>query len=300
MGAEEVVRISGSSTGRRLVVLLSAALALLAGCSTSGSGTTSPTTSTAGTSASGPSASASSGAPIDDGDAATLPTFPEATAPPRLPSQVSTAQTQQFLTSVFDDVQRQWQSVFAGARRAYTPARLVHYSTAVRTACGDETADVGPFYCPADHTVYLDASFFTLLERQHGVSGDFALAYVVAHEVGHHVQTLTGVSHQVAVASSAQPAVANQLSVLTELQADCYAGLWAHTTYQRSLLEPGDIEQALTAAAAVGDDYLQHTATGTVDPEQWTHGSSAQRQHWFTVGYQSGQPGSCDTFTAAR
>jgi predicted metalloprotease len=168
----------------------------------------------------------------------------------------------------------------------------------VPTSCGVQSSDVGPFYCPGDHTVYLDVSFFTQLEQQFGVSGDFAQAYVVAHELGHHVQTITGVSAQVAAATQSSPASANALSVLTELQADCYAGVWAHSTYRRGLLEAGDIEEALAAAGAVGDDFLQNTATGTVEPEKWTHGSSAQRQRWVVTGYDSGQPAACDTFSA--
>lgn len=210
----------------------------------------------------------------------------------------STDQVRQFISAVFTDAQRQWQRVFDDAGVTYHPARLVLFTSAVHTACGTESAKVGPFYCPADQTVYLDVSFFDQMERQFGVRGDFAQAYVVAHEVGHHIQVLTGVTAQVGRLRESVPDAANALSVRTELQADCYAGVWAHSTYQRGLLEPGDIEEALHAAAVVGDDFQQRAATGTVQPENWTHGSSAQRQQWFTTGYTTGDPARCDTFTA--
>jgi hypothetical protein len=146
--------------------------------------------------------------------------------------------------------------------------------------------------------VYLDTSFFDEMQQRYGVGGDFAQAYVVAHELGHHVQNLTGVAAQVNALQQRFPANANNLSVLTELQADCYAGVWAYSTYRRGLLEPGDLQEALTAAAAVGDDFLQKSSTGSVQPEAWTHGSSAQRQHWLAVGYDSGKPASCNTFAS--
>jgi predicted metalloprotease len=204
-----------------------------------------------------------------------------------------------FVAAVFTDAQSQWQKVFAAAGLTYRPARMVLFSSAVHTGCGTETSEVGPFYCPADHSVYLDTAFFDEMERRYGVSGDFAMAYVVAHELGHHIQAVTGLTAQVAQLGQANPALANALSVRTELQADCYAGVWAHSTYERDLLEPGDLSEALTAAAAVGDDFLQQAATGTVSPEQWTHGSSAQRQQWLTTGFTTGQPSSCDTFAAS-
>ncbi|HEX5116869.1 MAG TPA: neutral zinc metallopeptidase [Pseudonocardiaceae bacterium] len=266
-----------------MVVVAVAALALVAGCSAG---------------VSGGSAAPPSLPTVVEGPAQQLPTFPAATAAPDLPTPSSTAQVQQFIGAVFTDAQEQWQRVFTEAGLTYQPARLVLFTSAVQTACGAESAKVGPFYCPGDHTVYLDVSFFDQMEQQFGVSGDFAQAYVVAHEVGHHIQVLTGVTQQVARLSHSVPAAANALSVRTELQADCYAGIWAHSTYERGLLEQGDIEEALNAAAAVGDDFQQRAATGTVQPERWTHGSSAQRQQWFTMGYESGNPATCDTFTA--
>jgi predicted metalloprotease len=176
----------------------------------------------------------------------------------------------------------------------------VLFSSAVQTACGTESSEVGPFYCPADQTVYLDLKFFQDMEQKYGVKGDFSQAYVVAHEVGHHIQLLTGVTTQVAQLRQQYPAQANAVSVRVELQADCYAGVWAHSAYTRDLLEPGDLDEALTAAAAVGDDFLQKQATGSVQPENWTHGTSAQRQKWLQTGYDKGEPSACDTFSASN
>ena len=262
------------------------AVLALAGCATGTSSTSAPTTSTA----------APSTTSVSDGSAQKLPQFPTAPATPALPQSTGLSQVQRFIGAVFNDAQTEWSKVFASAGVQYQPARLVLYSSAVNTACGAESAKVGPFYCPADRTVYLDTSFFDEMQQRYGVGGDFAQAYVVAHELGHHVQNLTGVAAQVNALQQRFPANANNLSVLTELQADCYAGVWAYSTYRRGLLEPGDLDEALTAAAAVGDDFLQKSATGSVQPEQWTHGSSAQRQHWLAVGYDSGKPASCNTF----
>jgi predicted metalloprotease len=267
---------------------VTAALLILVACS-SESHRTSPQSSP-------PSATPS--ATVTDGAAEQLPEFPAPPPKPDLPTPSTTTQVQQFIATVFNDAQADWSRVFAQANAPYTPAKLVLFSAAVRTGCGTESSEVGPFYCPADHTVYLDVAFFDEMEQRYGVSGDFAQAYVVAHEVGHHIQTITGVTAQVTRQQQAQPASANALSILAELQADCYAGVWAHSTYQRGLLEPGDIDEALIAAAAVGDDFLQKSATGTINPEQWTHGSSAQRQKWLTLGYDSGAPASCNTFGA--
>ena len=160
-----------------------------------------------------------------------------------------------------------------------------------------ESAQVGPFYRSADHGVYLDTRFFDALGRRVGVAvGDFARAYVVAHEVGHHVQNLLGISRRIAAAAQQDPAGKNARSVRVELQADCLAGVWEHTAYRRGEVTASDFEDALRAAAIVGDDFQQRNATATITPENWTHGSSAQRQHWLTVGFEQGKPGACDTF----
>ena len=185
--------------------------------------------------------------------------------------------------------------------RGYEPPELVLYAGATGTACGYGEAATGPFYCPADSRIYLDTDFFVTLDRQLGAGGDFAAAYVIAHEVGHHVQNLLGVLPQVSAAQrGAGQAEANALQVRVELQADCFAGLWARGA-QRSfgVLEPGDIDEALNAAARIGDDTLQREATGVVRPESFTHGTSAQRARWFQTGYETGSVEACDTFAAS-
>ncbi|MFT4089370.1 MAG: neutral zinc metallopeptidase [Asticcacaulis sp.] len=190
--------------------------------------------------------------------------------------------------------------VWTGLMRGYRPSTLVLYTGGTQTACGAGQAAMGPFYCPADERVYLDLSFAHTLEQQLGAKGDFALAYVIGHEVGHHVQTLTGASAQVQKArQTSSERVANAMSVKLELQADCYAGVWAkRSDAQMNWLESGDLEEAIGAAEAVGDDTLQKRSTGQVVPDSFTHGTSAQRVYWFRQGYNSGDPNACDTFSA--
>lgn len=243
-----------------------------------------------------PRPSASPTPSVIDTAAGQLPAFPSAPPSNSLPTPTTPAQVAQFITAVFDDAQADWQRVFASAHETYTPAKLVLFSANVTTSCGQETSSVGPFYCPADLGVYLDTAFFDEMEQRYGLTGDLAQAFVVAHELGHHIQRLTGITAQVAQLGQRTPSLANALSVRTELQADCYAGVWIHSTYQRGLIEPGDLDEALRAAAVVGDDFQQKAATGSITPELWTHGSSAQRQQWLTTGYDSGQPSSCNTF----
>jgi predicted metalloprotease len=208
----------------------------------------------------------------------------------------------EFMSVVLADTEDVWGTLFQGSGKAYAQPTLVLFSGAVQSACGHAEAAMGPFYCPADQKLYLDMSFFNDLAQRHDAPGDFAQAYVLAHEVGHHVQTLLGVSEQVhAARSRASEAEGNALQVRMELQADCFAGVWAHhANRQRQILEPGDTEEALAAAAGVGDDRLQKQARGFVVPESFTHGSSAQRMHWFKRGMESGDPGQCDTFKAAQ
>ncbi|WP_140984502.1 KPN_02809 family neutral zinc metallopeptidase [Asticcacaulis tiandongensis] len=188
--------------------------------------------------------------------------------------------------------------VWTGIIRGYRPSTLVLYTGGTQTACGSGQAAMGPFYCPADERVYLDLSFAHTLEQQLGAKGDFALAYVIGHEVGHHVQTLTGASAEVQKArQNSSERVANAMSVKLELQADCYAGIWARRSdAQMNWLEAGDLEEAIGAAEAVGDDTLQKRSSGQVVPDSFTHGTSAQRVHWFRQGYDSGDPNACDTF----
>jgi uncharacterized protein len=203
-----------------------------------------------------------------------------------------------FVSFVLDDAQTTWRKLFAQSGKSYRDAELVLISDAVDTGCGSATSDVGPFYCPADQRVYLDLGFFRELRDRFGAPGDFAQAYVVAHELGHHVQNLLNITSDVQQESRAHPDDANELSIKTELQADCLAGVWGYSTEQRDLLEAGDVQEGLDAAASVGDDRIQRQATGATNPETWTHGSSEQRMHWFNQGFTTGDPASCDTFAA--
>ena len=205
----------------------------------------------------------------------------------------------EFSDYVFNDAQQTWVGTFREDGDSYDRAQLVVYDGAVSTdGCGGATAAVGPFYCPADQRVYLDLTFYEDMRRQLGASGDFAWAYVIAHEIGHHVQNLTGTNGEVARLERGDPDRANELSVRLELQADCYAGVWAKTVYDRGDLEQGDIREAIGASEAVGDDRLQAGAAGRVNPDSFTHGSSEQRARWFNAGRASGDPGACDTFSA--
>jgi predicted metalloprotease len=203
-----------------------------------------------------------------------------------------------FVAVVLADTEDTWGRIFGAAGRSYEAPRLVLFADAVRSACGTASAAVGPFYCPLDRKVYVDLAFFRDLDRRFGAPGDFAQAYVIAHEVGHHVQTLLGVSEQVRAAQSraSDEAESNALSVRMELQADCLAGVWGHHAKRRDLLEEGDVEEGLNAAAAIGDDRLQHQAQGQVNPESWTHGSSEQRADWLRRGLASGRIDDCETF----
>lgn len=207
----------------------------------------------------------------------------------------------QFVAVVLADTEDTWNEIFGQSGRNYREPSLVLFSGSVRSACGFAQAAMGPFYCPADQKVYIDLSFYSDLQNRFQAPGDFAQAYVIAHEVGHHVQTLLGVSEQVQRQKARlSKAEANQLSVRQELQADCLAGIWAHHADRtRALLEQGDIEEGLNAASAIGDDRLQKQSRGYVTPESFTHGSSAQRVKWFKRGYASGDVNACDTFGEA-
>jgi hypothetical protein len=203
-----------------------------------------------------------------------------------------------FVGFVLDDVQGTWDKLSPIAGTPYRHAKLVLFTGAVDTACGTGESATGPFYCPGDQLVYIDLGFYRALKDRLGAPGDFAQAYVIAHEVGHHLQNLIGTSDKVQRAGRAEGA--EGASVRLELQADCYAGVWAHSSRQRKLLEQGDIEEALTAAAAIGDDTLQRHATGRVRPETFSHGTSEQRVRWFNRGLESGDPATCDTFGARQ
>jgi predicted metalloprotease len=198
---------------------------------------------------------------------------------------------------VLDDVQMNWDRTLpAQARQPYQHAKLVLFRNTFPSPCGRARTAIGPFYCPADEKVYLDLEFFTELRRRFGAPGEFAQAYVIAHEIGHHVQKLLGVEAKVHRLQERDPREANPLSVRLELQADCYAGVWAHSTGQRNLVNRVDIDSAMRAAAAVGDDRLQRARRGYANPETFTHGTSAQRVHWFGQGLEMGRMTACDTF----
>lgn len=208
---------------------------------------------------------------------------PQTSAPGGQPDEMSS-----FVGFVLDDAQNTWDKIFTQSGETYRSAKLVLFTGSTQTACGFGSAASGPFYCPADQKVYIDLSFYRELKQRFGAPGDFAQAYVIAHEIGHHVQ------HQLGLIDQSRSRD-NRLSVRTELQADCFAGVWAHSTGQRDLLEAGDIDEALGAAAAIGDDRLQRGAGQSVNPETWTHGSSEQRKYWFERGFQKGDPEACDT-----
>lgn len=215
------------------------------------------------------------------------------------PTGAPTDQLGKFASVVLADTETTWKQLLGPD---YEEPRLVLFSGGVRSACGTTSSAVGPFYCPGDHKVYLDLTFFNELAQRLGAPGDFAQAYVIAHEVGHHVQNLTGVAERITrLQRQASEKDANALSVRMELQADCFAGVWGHHANRtRNLIEPGDFEEGLKAAAAIGDDRLQKMGQGYVQPESWTHGSSDQRMTWLRRGLESGDPNVCNTFEGTR
>jgi uncharacterized protein len=202
-----------------------------------------------------------------------------------------------FASAVLGSTNDSWNTQFSSMRKSYAEPKLVLFRGSTNSGCGGATSDIGPHYCPTDSTIYLDETFFDVLTRQLGAKGgDVAQAYVIAHEVGHHVQNQLGLSDKYRLLQARNPSQENEVSVRQELQADCFAGMWAKTVSERKLLEPGEIGEALDAAQAVGDDRIQKKATGTTNPETWTHGSSAQRKEWFVTGYNTKDIESCNTF----
>jgi len=221
------------------------------------------------------------GVPVDS-------TAPSSSGPPNDPAGV-------FASQVLADTEDRWTAIFQQSGQRYQPPKLVLFSGAVDSACGTNSAAVGPFYCPGDHRVYIDLTFFHELDQRFGAPGDFAQAYVIAHEVGHHVQNLTGAFEN--ARRNLSRGDANALSVAQELQADCYAGVWGFYAAKSGVLQPGDAEEGLRAAAAIGDDRIQRRTQGQVTPETWTHGSSEQRVRWLRTGMESGKPSACDTLS---
>jgi uncharacterized protein len=202
----------------------------------------------------------------------------------------------EFVSFVLDDAQKTWQSILSQQGVSYPHAKLVLFRDVIDSGCGTAESASGPFYCPADQRVYIDLGFYDELKQRFGAPGQFAQAYVLAHEIGHHVQHVLGIDRRLRASQSQNPGEVNALSVRMELQADCLAGVWGHSTEQRNLLEAGDVEQGLAAAAAVGDDRIQRMSGRAVNPESFTHGSSEQRVGWFKRGFNSGTIQSCDTF----
>jgi uncharacterized protein len=203
----------------------------------------------------------------------------------------------QFVDFVQGDAQDFWTEQFQGAGKSYQRAKLVLFRGQVQSGCGLASSATGPFYCPLDQRVYIDLGFFNELSQRFEAPGDFAQAYVLTHEIGHHIQQQLGIEQRVREQSQSNPDDANELSVRLELQADCLAGVWARSTYDRGLLESGDLQEGLTAASAVGDDRIQSQAQGRIDPESFTHGTSEQRSHWLQTGFDSGRLEACDTFS---
>ena len=225
-----------------------------------------------------------------------LDPLPAAPAPaPGDPSADPDAELADFVAFVTADVQDMWTRQFAQGGQQYERTKTVLFSQATQSGCGPASAQTGPFYCTLDRKVYVDLSFFRELRNRFGAPGDFAQAYVIAHEYGHHVQNVLGISQK--VQRESQSGDANDLSVRLELQADCLAGVWGHSAFEQDQLSPGDLEEGLGAAAAVGDDRIQRETRGRVDPESFTHGSSEQRTKWFRRGFDRGDPSSCDTFS---
>jgi predicted metalloprotease len=202
----------------------------------------------------------------------------------------------EFVSFVLDDAQRVWSEILPKYGGQYREAKLVLFRDYVQSGCGTGQAAMGPFYCPVDEKLYIDLGFYDALKERFGAPGDFAQAYVIAHEIGHHVQNVTGTAGEVRQMQEVRPGQANALSVRLELQADCYAGIWGNSTSQRQILEQGDVEEALGAAAAIGDDRIQSESGGGIRPESFTHGTSEQRARWFRRGLESGDPRTCDTF----
>jgi predicted metalloprotease len=214
-----------------------------------------------------------------------------------IPSSPDEEKEKQFVSFVLDDAQAFWNQQFQAAGKQYQPARLVLFRGQTNSGCGPASSATGPFYCPLDQRVYIDLGFFDELSNRFQAPGDFAQAYVLAHEIGHHVQQELGIEQKVRQESQSDPDEQNPLSVRFELQADCLAGVWARSTYDRGILESGDLQEGLQAAAAVGDDRIQSQTQGRINPETFTHGTSEQRSHWLQTGFDSGKLESCDTFS---
>jgi len=234
---------------------------------------------------------------LGDGGGATTTASGDTSAPPASETPEEHREVQ-FVSFVLDDAQQTWAKILPQEGEPWHDAKLVLFRDGVQSGCGQAETAMGPFYCPLDEKVYIDLGFYDELRDRFGAPGEFAQAYVLAHELGHHVQHLEGIDEQMRRLQKQHPDQTKELSVKLELQADCYAGVWGHSTDQRQLLERGDVESGLQAAASVGDDRIQKMSTGHVSPESFTHGTSAQRAAWFKRGFDSGDPKACDTFNS--
>ena len=230
------------------------------------------------------------------GGGSAQPATREVQTGPAQPHAAGEDRDAQLISFVNGDVQKFWRGTLTAEGKPYHEAHVVLYRGETNAGCGTAEASTGPFYCPADQKVYLDLSFWDELRKFGGSTADFAQAYVLAHELGHHVQNMVGTETRVQHLMRSEPDQQNHLSVDLELQADCYGGVWAHHAQEEKILDPGDVQAALSAVASVGDDHLEKMSGRAVSPESWTHGSSEQRQHWFQVGFQGGDPGACNTF----
>lgn len=218
-------------------------------------------------------------------------------------SQATTPEEEElvdFISGVLDDIQESWVGLLPQVGSQYQDTQLVLFRDAIQSACGFAQSATGPFYCPGDRKVYIDLSFYDDLRTRFGAPGDFAQAYVLAHEIGHHIQTLLGIERQVRQLQQSNPRMRNEYSVAMELQADCLAGVWGNSAGRRDILHPGDIQEGLRAASAIGDDRIQRQTQGRVTPDSFTHGSSEQRMFWLRKGLETGNPDACDTFTEMR
>jgi uncharacterized protein len=235
---------------------------------------------------------------VEGGSGSTTTQVTSAPNPEATERGASERELERVAVGSFNDVQRSWTQLLTESGSEYRPTKLVLFWDEIRSGCGAAAAEMGPFYCSVDERVYIDLAFYRDLAGRFGAPGDFAQAYVIAHEVGHHVQNLLGITGRAQAAQSRDPAARNAISVRVELQADCFAGVWGHSAARRKLLDPGDIDEGLRAAAAVGDDHIQRMAGRRVSPETFTHGSATQRARWFRRGLDSGSPDVCDTFSA--
>jgi predicted metalloprotease len=274
-----------------LVVALALALCGLPACG----GSDDDGAATTGTAAATTTTQPTGGADIEGADAEKMDQ-PVSVAAPDPTTSEATRATAEFLRAAFDSAQVMWQRHFSNAGARYEPGHLIFFHTKVHTPCGEQTAETGPFYCPPAHGIYLNTDFFHALNQSFNLRSGFAAAYVTAHEVGHHVQNLLGVLGRVAQQDAADPAGASARSIATELQADCYAGVWIHELQGAGALSQSDLEDIIRAAAVVGDDFQRNHAGLELAPETWTHGSSEQRVHWLDVGRRTGSPAACDTF----